>query len=88
MLNWSAAAAGIKTRVGRGQASVSLEPKRLIGQIYVGKMSIDRQFDPDFFDFSLGRCLPFELRDRLGDQLRVEIETNGGDVTGLHLAQN
>ena len=48
-------------------------------------MCIDHQVDPDRLRLVLGHNLALELSDGIGDELRVQVEPDCGDVAGLCL---
>ena len=83
----------VDLRLGRrpAQPPVQLQLLRLLGDVVVGQIGVDRQVD-DRLGARLDRLTVLEigllLLDRLGEQLRVEVEADGRQVAVLLPAED
>ena len=72
----------------RGEAAVCLETGRLIGNICVGEMGVEREFDPHLSRLGWRRFTRFQFRHGFGDHLDVQVEADGRQMARLYVAQN
>src|SRR5207245_7542665 len=71
--------------LGEGEAPVDVDPQRLGRHVLLGNVGVDPGVDAHRADGDAPLAL--ELRDRLVQHLDIELEADGGDVSGLLCAE-